>query len=95
MSEEYLMNRTEETMVANFEKYKCPTEIKSSILKSIGLHLKDMKGSTAYLANTVPPVRKPSVEDLKSYAGLPSQSEDIANAMTKMAEVAKIDRAEI
>ena len=35
------------------------------------------------------------MEDLKSYAGLPSQSEDIANPMTKMAEDARIDRSEL
>ena len=26
-----------EAMVANFEKFKCPTEIKSSVLKACGL----------------------------------------------------------
>ena len=74
------------TMVADSEKYKCPIEVKSSILKATGLYLKDMIGSTPNLANPVLPIGNPSKEDLGDYAGLPSWSEDTVNAASKMEE---------
>ena len=81
-----------ETMVANFEKFKCPTEVKSSILKATGLHVKDMIGSATHLANAVLPIVIPSDEDLDHYARLPSWSIDMLNVVSQMEKDEKDDR---
>ena len=84
-----------EVMVANFEKFKCPTEIKLSVLKGRKLHVKDVIGSTAHLVNAVLPILTPSDEDLDNYAGFPSWSIDTMNAVSQMEDSQKKDWIEI
>ena len=84
-----------EIMRVDFETSRCPIEIKSSILKACGLHLKDVIRSVAHLANVALPIKNPDREDLANYAGQPSRSKDTAVSVTKMEEAATIDRAEV
>ena len=81
-----------ETALTEFEKLKCPTEINSAVLKACGLHVKDLMGSTAYLANAVTPILLPSEEDLENYVGW---NPELMNTMKKMEDSQKEDRVEI
>ena len=81
-----------EAMMADFKKFKCPTEIKSAVLKSCRLHVKDVLGRTAHLVNAVLPILMPSNKDLANYAGLHSW---LLDSVSEMEENQKEDRLEI
>ena len=78
--------------MTEFEKFKCPTEVKSAVLKACGLHGKDLIGSGAYLTTVVPPIRLPSEDDLDNYVGW---NLALTEAVREMEESQKEDRAEI
>ena len=81
-----------ETMLTDFEKFKYPTEIKSSILKACGLHVKDLIGISAYLVNARTPIAKLSEHDLDDYA---RWNTDMMSTAREMEECQKEDSAEI
>ena len=78
--------------MTDFEKLKCPTEIKSAILKAWGLHVKDLIGSTAYLTSVLLPIRLPSEEDLENWV---RWNPAIMESMKEMEGSQKEDRVEI
>ena len=49
-----------ETDLSDFEEVKKPAEIRTAVMKSKSIHLKDMLGATAYLESTADPIPYPS-----------------------------------
>ena len=45
-----------ETALADFDKLKGPVEIRAAVLKSTGLHIKNLIGTTSHLANVLLPI---------------------------------------
>ena len=58
-----------ETALSDFEKLKGPVEVRSAVLKSIGIHIKDMLGATAHLESAVHPIQYPCEQDLEDWVG--------------------------
>ena len=59
-----------EVVMANFEQLKGPMEIRAQILKSWGLHVKDLLGSTAHLTSVnYISLRYPDKQDLENWIG--------------------------
>ena len=79
-------------MITDFEKFKCPKEIKSAALKACGLHVKDVLGARAHLMNTALPILTPSNKDLANYSGLHSW---LLDTVSELEETQKEDRLEI
>ena len=84
-----------EMMINDFKMFRCPVEVKSGILKTCGIFLKDLVGSTAHLAIAMLPIPLAGREELASYARLPSQSNAVVFTLEKIEEAATIDRAEV
>ena len=80
------------TALTDFEKLKCPTEIKSAILKACGLHVKGLIGSTAYLTNVLLPIQLPSEDDLENWVGW---NPAMIESMKEMEDTQKEDRVGI
>ena len=55
--------------MANFEQLKGPMEVRAQLLKSCGLHVKDLIGSTAHITNAPLSLRHPDEEDLENLIG--------------------------
>ena len=55
--------------MANFEQLKGPMKIRAQLVKSCGLHVKDLIGSTAHITNAPLSLRHPDEEDLENLIG--------------------------
>ena len=58
-----------ETALSDFEEVKGPAEIRTAVMKSVGIHLKDMLGATAYLESAANPIPYPSDQELEDWVG--------------------------
>ena len=58
-----------ETALSDFDKLKGPVEVRSAVLKSVGIHIKDMLGATAHLEGTDLPIQFPCEQDLENWVG--------------------------
>ena len=58
-----------ETTLSDFEKLKGPVEIRTAVLKSIGIHMKHMIGATAHLEGAKLSIRHPTEQDLENWVG--------------------------
>ena len=67
-------------------------EIRATVLKACGLHVKDLIGSTAQLTNVFLPIRLPCEEDLENWIGW---NPAVMVAMKEMEDSQKEDRVEI
>ena len=56
-------------LLPQLPKLKGPVEIRAAVLKSTGIHIKDLLGSASHLANASLPIRHPCKEDLESWVG--------------------------
>ena len=58
-----------EVALASFEEVKGPLEIRTAVMKSIGIHPKDLVGAAVYLETASDPIPYPSDQDLKDWVG--------------------------
>ena len=58
-----------ETALSDFKEIKGPVKIRAAVLKSVGIHIKDMFGATAHLESAVDPIQYPSEQDLEDWVG--------------------------
>ena len=58
-----------ETALSDFEKLKGPEEVRSVVLKSVSIHIKDMLAATAHLEGAVHPIQYPCEQDLEDWVG--------------------------
>ena len=45
-----------ETALSDFDKLKGPVEVRAAVLKSVGIHIKDLLGATSHLENANLPI---------------------------------------
>ena len=72
-----------ETALSNFEEVKGPLELRVAIMKSIGLHPKDLAGATVYLETAADPIPYPSTQDLEDWIGW---DPDVRDSLKEMKE---------
>ena len=58
-----------EVALTSFEEVKGPLEIRTAVMKSIGIHPKDLVGAAAYLETASDPIPYPSDQDLEDWVG--------------------------
>ena len=58
-----------EMALSDFKKLKEPVEVKSAVLKSVGIHIKDMLGATAHLEGADLSIKYPCEQDLENWVG--------------------------
>ena len=58
-----------EVALTEFESVKGPIEIRTVVMRSVGIHLKELIGSAAYLNNTSDPFPYPSEQELEDWVG--------------------------
>ena len=58
-----------EVALASFEEVKGPLEIRTAVMKSIGIHPKDLVGAAVYLETASDPIPYPSDQDLEDWVG--------------------------
>ena len=58
-----------ETALSYLDKLKCPVEVRAAVLKSVGIHIKDLIGATSHLGDATIPIRHPSKKDLEDWLG--------------------------
>ena len=58
-----------ETALSYLDKLKCPVEVRAAVLKSVGIHIKDLIGATSHLGDATIPIRHPSEKDLEDWLG--------------------------
>ena len=87
-----------DTALTEFEEVKGPIEIQTVVMRSVGIHLKELIGATAYLESTADPIPYPSDQELEDWIGwnpalmhtlreLQSEAEDANGRMEKMAVI--------
>ena len=54
-----------EVALSSFEEVKGPLEIRTAVMKSIGIHPKDLVGAAVYLETACDPIPYPSDQDLE------------------------------
>ena len=67
-----------ETVRQNFDDLQGPLENRITVLKALGIHLRDLTAAAAYLETASDPVPWPTSQDLESWAGMTNTSIDIA-----------------
>ena len=55
--------------LSSFEEVKGPLEIRTAVMKSVGIHPKDLVGAAVYLATASDPIPYPSDQDLEDWIG--------------------------
>ena len=55
--------------LTGFEKVKGPLEVRTAVMKSIGIHPKDLVGAAAYLETASNPIPYPSDQELEDWVG--------------------------
>ena len=58
-----------EVALSSFEEVKGPLEVRTAVMKSIGIHPKDLVGAAAYLETAADPIPFPSDQDLEDWVG--------------------------
>ena len=58
-----------ETALSDFDKLKGPVEARAAVLKSVGIHNKDMLGATAHLEGADLLINYPCEQDLENWVG--------------------------
>ena len=80
-----------ETALADFDKLIGPVEIRAAVLKSTGLHIKDLLGSASHVSNASLPIRHPCEVDLESWVGW---NPALIETLKEMAILGKEDKDE-
>ena len=57
-----------------YEEIKGPMENRILVLKSIGIHQKDLNAAAAYLVTAADPIPCPTLQDLEDWTGVKSQT---------------------
>ena len=78
-----------ETALSNFEEVKGPLELRVAIMKSIGLHPKDLAGATVYLETAADPIPYPTTQDLEDWIGW---DPDVRDSLRELKEDSLQDR---
>ena len=58
-----------EVALTEFESVKGPIEIRTVVMRSVGIHLKELIGAAAYLNNASDPIPYPSEQELEDWVG--------------------------
>ena len=66
-----------ETVRQNLDDLKGPLENHITVLKALGIHLRDLTAAAAYLETASDPVPWPTPQELESWAGMTNTSIDI------------------
>ena len=72
-----------ELAITFYEEVKGPLEIRTMVMKSIGLHPKDFTAAAAYLVTAADPIPYPSDQELEDWTGWNPQILDILNDLHK------------
>ena len=78
-----------ETALSNFDEIKGPLELRVAIMKSIGLHPKDLAAATVFLETAADPVPCPSTQDLEDWIGW---DPDVRESLRELKEDSLQDR---
>ena len=61
-----------ETALQHYEDIKGPLENRITVLKALGIHLRDLTSAAAYLETASDPIPWPSILELENWAGITS-----------------------
>ena len=78
-----------EVVMSDFEEVKGPLELRVSIMKSIGLHPKDLASATVFLETASDPVPCPQQKDLEDWIGW---DPDVRESLRELKEDSLQDR---
>ena len=78
-----------ETALSHFQEVKGPLELRVAIMKSIGLHPKDLTTATVFLGTAADPVPCPSTQDLEDWIGW---DPDVRDSLRELKEDSLQDR---
>ena len=78
-----------ETALSHFQEVKGPLELRVVIMKSIGLHPKDLAAVTVFLETAADPVPCPSTQDLEDWIGW---DPDVRESLRELKEDSLQDR---
>ena len=81
--------RIAELAMSNFEEVKGSPELRVSIMKSIGLHPKDVAAATVYLVTAKDPIPCPTTQDLEDWIGW---DPDVRDSLRELKEDSLQDR---
>ena len=79
-----------EVALVSFEEVKGPLEIRTAVMKSIGIHPKYLVGAAAYLETASDPIPYPSDQDLEDWAGWNPSIMDILDELKSEADETRI-----
>ena len=78
-----------EMVMSDFEEVKGPLELRVTIMKSIGLHPKDLAAATVFLETAANPIPCPQQKDLKDWIGW---DPDVRESLRELKEDSLQDR---
>ena len=78
-----------EVVMSDFEEVKGPLELRVTIMKSIGLHPKDLAAATVFLETAANPIPCPQQKDLKDWIGW---DPDVRESLRELKEDSLQDR---
>ena len=61
-----------ETVLQHYDDLKGPLENRITVLKALGIHLRDLTSAAAYLETSSDPIPWPSILELENWAGITS-----------------------
>ena len=58
-----------ENALSYFDELKGPVEVRAAVLKSVGLHIKDLLGAASHLEGATTSIQHPCEQDLEDWVG--------------------------
>ena len=79
-----------EVALSSFEEVKGPLEIRTAVMKSIGIHPMDLVGAAVYLETASDPIPYPSNQDLEDWVGWNPDIMEILRELKEEADATRV-----